>query len=72
MKTRADTPHLCAHMCTHVPVYMVHVDIHVWGHAHSTYSGMYECIYLINTYKCLAHVGTRKAAYVHAHMWAHE
>ena len=59
-------------MCAHVAVYMVHEDTHVWGHAHSTHSGMYECTYLINTCECLAHVGTHKAAYAHAHMWAHE
>lgn len=59
-------------MCTHVPVHTVHADIHVWAQAHSTRLGMYECVYLVNTCECFAHVGTRKAAYVHAHVGAHE
>lgn len=64
----------CAHV--HAPVCTLGMDRRVQAHVHSTHTGLYERVCLLNTGDSLAYGGTRQATgikytHAHAHTYAH-
>lgn len=64
----------CAHV--HAPVCTLGMDRRVQAHVHSTHTGPYERVCLLNTGDSLAYGGTRQATgikytHAHAHTYAH-